>query len=448
MTTNQEAMGQEASSGAGAPLTFKVVGVGEMGCRVAGRMVTRGLAEVTFAGVDTDARSLTECALPQTALLGRRASRGLSAGGDANQARAVAEAEVEVLRGLVAGADIVFVVAGLGRGTGTGVSPIVARVAREGGALVLGVVTLPFEFEGPQLHRLAEHGLQQLRAAADGVICLPHQGVAKILDENTSLADSERVTFDLLADGVTAIWRMLTRRGFLRVDFSDLCAVLRGRHADSALGTAEASGEQRAREAVDRLLAHPLLGDRQAFSRAEALLISITGGPDLTRAQVSWVVEQLRRQAENAHFVVGASSEPGLAGRLALTVVTARRSEVGVERAGAGGAGEREGGGVEVAGAGAGTEIETTFFERESVVRPPARVVPPAPVLTPAEQEAVLQRQGVGVGKARKTAARWRQGLLQLEVVSKGRFDKSEATIRDGQDLDVPTFLRRGMALN
>lgn len=433
-------------------LAFKVIGVGETGCRVTARMTARNLTGVVFAGVDTDAHALDDCGLTETILLGQRTTRGLSAGGDANQARAVAEAELDRLRTLCQGVDILFVVAGLGRGTGTGVSPILARLARDSGALVLAVVTLPFEFEGPQLHRLAQHGLQQLRAAADGVICLPNLTLGKMLDENTSLADSERITFDLLADGVTAIWRMVTRRGFLRVDFSDLCAVLRGRHADSSLGTAEASGEQRAREVVEKLLAHPLLGDSQALARADALLLSIAGGPDLTRAQVTWVVEQFRRQAENAQMAVGASTDPAMLGRLSLTVVTARRAE-GLPEENAGetlpsDAPERTAATAVPPPANLGPEIETSFFTAPSSTRPPSRLVPPAPTLTPEQQEHLLNRQAAGSARARKAAAKLRQGTLPLEVVAKGHFDKVEATVRDGQDLDVPTFVRRGMALN
>lgn len=436
-------------------LTFRVIGVGETGCRVASRMMPRGLADVTFAGVDTDARALADAGLPASVLLGGRATRGLSAGGDAHQARAMAEAQADPLRALCEGSDIVFVLAGLGRGTGTGVSPMLARLARESGALVLAVVTLPFEFEGPQLHRLAQAGLEQLRGEADGVICLPNQALARILDENTSLAESERITFDLLAEGVTAVWRLLTRKGFLRVDFGDLCQLLRGRHADSAIGTAEASGEQRAREVVEKLLAHPLLGQNQALTRADALMISLVGGPDLTRAQVSWVVDQFRRQAESADIVVGASVEDAMSGKLALTVVTARRRPLDGESAAETQQPEPEvraaaasSAAVSSAPASAGPAIDTHFFTELETPRPPARVVPPAPELTREQQEQILTRQGGGSAKARRAVAKLRQGVLPLEAVSKGRFDKSEATIRDGQDLDIPTFLRRNLALN
>ena len=180
------------------------------------------------------------------------------------------------------GADIVFLLAGLGGGTGTGAAPVLARMARESGALVLAIVTMPFEFEGLRRQQQAEYGLHLLKSAADAVICLPNQKLFKLLDEKTSVVDGFKISNALLAEGLHGIWRLLTRTGLINVDFADLCSVTRGRHSASSFASAEASGERRAEQIVEKLLSHPLLDGGQALSEADAVLVSLVGGPDLT----------------------------------------------------------------------------------------------------------------------------------------------------------------------
>jgi len=306
-------------------LTLKVVGVGGAGCNAVAHLAQSGFAGVQFAALNTDIQSLAglplECVMP----LGAAVTRGLGAGGDPEIGRAAAEEHAEPLRQLCAGARVVVIVTGLGGGTGTGASPVLARVAREAGALVLAIATLPFECEGARRQSQARAGLEQLKAAADAVLCLPNQRVLKLIDDNTSLLETFKITNDLLAQGLRGIWRLLTRAGIINVDFADLCAVVRAQHAESAFACADARGEHRAREVIGKLLASPLLEGGTILNEAQAVLVSIVAGADLTMAEVHRVMSQISRACENAQIIMGAAVEPDFGDRLSVTVIATRR---------------------------------------------------------------------------------------------------------------------------
>ena len=225
-------------------IVLKVIGLGGAGCNAAGLAAQSGAGEAQFLAVNTDAQALEACPAPAKFVLGAARTRGLGAGGDPELGRATAEDDVEKIRSLCAGADLIFLLAGLGGGTGTGAAPVFARVAHESGALVLAVVTLPFEFEGQRRQLQAQNGLQQIKAAADAVICLPNQKIFKMLDEKTSVVDGFKISNGLVAEGLRGIWRLLTQPGLVNVDFADLCAVTRGRHAASLFASAEAGARR------------------------------------------------------------------------------------------------------------------------------------------------------------------------------------------------------------
>ena len=437
--------------------TLKVLGVGGAGCNAVEhiarqRAAQSEFADVQLAAVNTDLQSLfdlsVECVMP----LGATRTRGLGAGGDPDLARAAAEEDTEQLRQLCAGAEVVVIVTGLGGGTGTGVSPVLARVAKETGALVLAIATLPFECEGARRQRQAQAGLEQLKEAADAVLCLPNQRVLKLIDENTSLIETFKITNDLLAQGLRGIRRLLTRAGIINVDFADLCAVVRGQHAESAFACAEARGEHRAREVVEKLLASPLLEGGAVLNEAESVLVSIVAGSDLTMAEVNRVMSPINRACENAHIIMGAAVEVAFGDRLSATIIATRRGQLEPET-GATTATEaaasrepRQAGVGSLSAAKESPAFDTEFFEKASPARPASRFVPPPPDLAPEKKEQLLAQQN---GKTyRKPRSKMRQGMLPLEIVSKGRFDKSEPTIHHGEDLDVPTYIRRGVPLN
>ena len=423
--------------------TVLVVGVGGAGLQAAAAMAAAGLSGLAFAVVHTDARLLSASPLARKLLLGASLTRGLGAGGDSEMGRAAAEAGTAALRELCAGVDLLLILTGLGKGTGSGAAPVLARLARESGALVLALAALPFDFEGTRRQQQALQALQQLKKAADAVICLPNQKVTRLIDENTTLLETFRITNEMLTQGVRGLWRMIARDGLVKADFADLCRVVRGRQAESCFATAEAQGENRAREVVEQLRASPMFDHGRLLGEADAVLVSIAGGTDLKQREVNQVMEQINRLCENAEVIVGAAVDVEFEGRLSLTVVAARRSPPAA-------APGDSGAGIEAAPPAA--EFPVGGMEpREGAAtesRPAQRYVAPPPELTPEMAERLLNRQTPGAPGRRKKAAGLRQGVLPLEVVSKGRFAKSEPTIHRGEDLDTPTYIRRGVALN
>jgi cell division protein FtsZ len=414
--------------------TVKVFGIGGAGVNVMELMLKSAPPGVGFVAVNTDAQSLAASSASEKVCLETQLLRGLGTGGDPDRGRALAEEQVPKLKSLCAGADVVFILAGLGGGAGTGISPVLARAAKEAGALVLGFVTTPFACEGARRQRLAQHGLAELKSAADGVICLPNQKILKLIDENTSVLETFKITNQLLADGVRGLWRLLMHKGLIEIHFPDLAALLRDRHAESAFAVAEAMGQTRSREVMDKLLAHPMLDGGQMLAESEAVLVSLIGGPDLTMAEVNRVMEQVNRHCEHAQVIMGAAIDDTFAERLAVALIATRSNP------------DDEAG--ETAGAGNGEELGQQLLPRSTTPRPGSRFVPPAPALPPEQVQQLLTRQTRGGSRQRKTTARLRQTQLPLEIISKGRFDKSEPTIHKGEDLDVPTYIRRGVALN
>ncbi|HUR47127.1 MAG TPA: cell division protein FtsZ [Candidatus Saccharimonadales bacterium] len=423
---------------------IKVIGVGGAGCNAVAHLNRVPSDGVDFAALNTDASSLALSPVPEKLILGAKSARGLGAGGDPERGRVAAEEDVEKLRSLLQGADIVFVIAGLGGGTGTGASPVVARLAKESGALVLAMVMLPFECEGARRQRQALLGLHELKSAADGVICLPNQKVFKFIDEKTSLLEAFQITNEFVAQGVHGIWRLLSRPGLINVDFADLCAITRGTHGESSLAFAEARGENRAREAVEKLMAHPLIEGGQALNEAAGALVCITGGSDMTMAEVTRVMEQINRHCEHAHIIMGAAIDDGMTDRLAVMIVASRRSASPDQ---ANGDSTNRLAGLETGGI-QPADFEKHFMNSALGTRPPSKFVAPPPSMTPEKTEQLYSQQGNNGSRHRKNSSRLLQGQLPLEIVSKGRFEKSEPTIHHGQDLDVPTYIRRGVALN
>jgi len=433
-------------------LRLKVFGVGGAGCNAVEHFAHSEFAGVEFAAVNTDVQALLDLSVGCVVPLGATLTRGLGAGGDPEVGRAAAEEDAEKLCQLCAGAEVVVIVTGLGGGTGTGASPVLARAAKEAGALVVAIATLPFECEGARRRSQAQAGLEELKETADAVLCLPNQRVIKLIDENTSLIETFKITNDLLAQGLRGIWRLLARAGIINVDFADLCAVVRGQHAESSFACAEAQGEHRAREVVEMLLASPWLEGGAVLNEAESVLVSIVAGSDLTMAEVNRVMSQINHACEYAHIIMGAAVEAALGDRLSVTVIASRRPQPETEAADAVAAAAvlREGNGVTSKRTASETveasAFDVQFIEKNPPTRPPSRFVPPPPELGPDKKQQLLAQQKRK--PYRKPGSKMRQGTVPLEIVSKGRFEKSEPTIYHGEDLDVPTYIRRGVPLN
>jgi cell division protein FtsZ len=399
----------ETPESAGKP-AVKIFGVGNAGIALLGLLATPEFADAEFAVINTDAASLAASPAPVKIHLESKLLRGLGSGGDPDRSRALAEEQFSTLKSACADADVVFIVAGLGGGAGSGISPILARAAREAGALVLAFVSQPFDCEGNRREQQAQAALEQLKSAADGVICLPNQRIFKLIDENTSVLDTFRVTGGFLIEGVRGIWQLIARPGLIQVHFSDLCALIRDRHAESAFAFVEAAGPGRSREAVEKILAHPLFDDGRALAESDAVLVSLTAGKDLTMAEVNRVMEQIKRQCSRAQIIMGAAMDADFKNRLCVTVIAAKPNAAAGN--GAGGAVRSE----------SGTVVSTSSPRRGAATD--------------------------GGPRKRATIKKPVQTQLPFTIVSKGRFDKSEPTLHRGEDLDVPTFIRRGIALN
>jgi cell division protein FtsZ len=432
---------QNLTDGMKKALTVRVFGVGGAGGNALTRLMLNPPGDVKLTVLNTDAQALAACPVPEKLSLGAQQMRGLGAGGDPGMGQAAAEADEERLKALCQGADLIFIVAGLGGGTGTGASPVVARIARECGALVLAVVTLPFDCEGSRRRKQALLGLEHLKAEADGVVCLPNQKVFKLIDENTSLVDTFQFTNDLIADGVRGIWRLVTQTGLINIDFADLCSALRGRHAESFFATAEATGSGRAKEISEKILSSPLLEGGEMLAGAQSVLVSIMGGNDLSMAEVNRIMEQVNRHAEGAHLILGAAISEEFNQRLSVTLVASRFESLEPDK--------KDGEILQRSVAADAPEVGTHYLSRQEPERHTQRFIAPPPELSAEKTQELLQARGMaGGGRRRKASNAFQQTQLPLEIVSKGRFEKSEPTIYKGEDLDVPTYIRRGILLN
>ncbi len=390
--------------------SVKIFGVGNAGDALLGALARAEFAGAQFLAVNADAAALAASSATVKINLESKLMRGLGSGGDPERGRALAEEQFSTLKSACEGANVVFILAGLGGGAGSGISPVLAKAAREAGALVLAFVTLPFECEGNRREAQALAALEQLKSAADGVICLPSQKIFKLIDENTSLVETFKFTGGFLVEGVRGVWQLISRPGLIQVHFADLCALIRDRHAENAFCFVEASGPGRAREVVEKILAHPLLDEGRALAESDAVLVSLTAGKDLSMAEVNRVMESVKRQCSHAQIIMGAGVDAALKEKLGVTVIAAKH-------------------GSQPATAPTSVTARTTETRTANAVA--------------AHREAALPRT-----RTRKTGSKAVQGQLPLNIVSKGRFDKSEPTKHNGEDLDIPTFIRRGVPLN
>ncbi len=307
-------------------IRHRVVGVGGAGCNAVNRMIEAGLRGVEFVAVNTDRQALEESEADVRIPVGMELTRGLGTGGDPLLGeQAVKESEDHVRRAL-RGSDLVFIAAGEGGGTGTGGAPIVAKIARELGALTVAVVTRPFAFEGNKRTKAADEGLSRLQSAADTVIVIPNDRLMSVLERGTSMVEAFKVADDLLRQGVQGICDMITLPGLINLDFADVRTIIRGA-GTALLGIGYAGGGNRATEAAMAAIASPLL--ETPIDGAKGILLGVTGGPDLSLVEVSEAARVVADAADpDANIIFGATIDPDLQGQVWVTVVAANFSGV------------------------------------------------------------------------------------------------------------------------
>jgi cell division protein FtsZ len=298
---------------------IRVVGVGGGGLNAVNRMIEAGISQVEFIAVNTDIQQLRTCEAPIKLHIGRELTQGLGSGADPNLGREAAEEAYDQIKHVLRGSDMVFVTAGEGGGTGTGAAPVVARIAREVGALTVGIVTLPFRFEGTRRRSQAEKGVQELREVCDTVIVIPNDRLLEVLERSTSMLDAFRIADDVLRQGVQGICDLITMPGLINLDFADVRTIMSD--AGSAImGIGFATGETRAREAAERALRSPLIDTEIVGARG--ILLSIAGGDDLTLLEVNEAAEVVREAAtEETNIIFGATIDERLSGQIWVTVI-------------------------------------------------------------------------------------------------------------------------------
>lgn len=393
-------------------VAIKLVGIGGAGSNAVDRLKMESLERLQLAVINTDHQALSSSPVQDKVLIGMGSTRGLGAGGDPELGRKAAEDDREKIAAVVKDCDLVFIIAGMGGGTGGGASPIVAEIAAEQGALVIAFVTLPFSFEGGRRLKQAEEGLAALRRACDAVIPLPNDILLQEAADNETVLDSFARADEWIGRGVKSIWSMLSKTGLINVDFATLRQAFQNRGAKTLFGLAEGSGENAAAEAIADLKLCPLLHTPEFSRKADRLLVNISGGTELTLPKVNEIMNAIAEQfGRDSHIIMGAVIDEGLQGRVEISVLGT--SDMGAR--------------------GAVTRRPIPVRARASVARPDE---------PPQRPESAAQEAAVPAGP-KPSQEEFGFG----EVESRGQFERTDRNLFDGQDLDVPTYLRKGIKI-
>lgn len=376
-----------------------VMGLGGAGCNSVANMALSWSGGPTVIAVNTDAQCLAGCEAPRVLQIGTKTTRGLGANGDSNLGRMAMEESIETVKELLQDVDILFLATGLGGGTGSGGAPLLLQVAHQMDIMTLCFATLPFPFESDSRKRQADESLKQLQRAADAVICLPNGKLIDLVDPNSGLQEAFRKADEQVAATIHSLWHLLSFRGVLNLDFADLRHLVERSRGLCTFGFGEAAGASRIPSAVKALCDSPYLNKGRSIAEATAILINITGGPDLTLADMQGImaqIGQLTRPTANMYF--GAMIDPAMKNRIALIAIA--------------------------------TDTQA------------AEPVKPAAVdMTP---ELAMEK------KTRKTRASGdkEQPGLPFTTEDKGKFANVAPTTFRGEDLDIPTYIRRGFKLS
>ncbi len=371
---------------------IKVIGVGGGGSNAVNRMIASKIAGVEFIAANTDQQSISASHAPDKITLGAKLTKGLGCGADPEIGRQAALEDTEKIIEAIEGADMVFITAGLGGGTGTGGAPIVASLATELGALTVAVVTKPFTFEGRRRQQQAEEGVRELREQVDTLISIPNDRLLQTVERTTSLSEAFSTADDVLRQAVQGISDLITVPGLINLDFADVRTIMRGM-GDAVMGTGIAEGEKRAEDAAKMAISSPLLEDA-SVDGAKGVIINITGGEDMSLLEVNDASSIIYEAADvDANIIFGAVVDPTMAGKMKITVIA-------------------------------------TGFNRFEGSRKRQTV-------TPVDIQNYKPPREMAVGSEEEF---YRKGAENLAA----DLDFDTAETENGEDLDVPAFLRRG----
>jgi cell division protein FtsZ len=386
---------------------IKVVGVGGGGGNAVNTMIAAGLPGVDFIAANTDSQALKANLAPIKMQLGEKLTRGLGAGGNPEVGKRAAQEDVERLREYLAEADMIFITAGMGGGTGTGAAPIIAKVSKELGSLTVGVVTKPFTFEGKRRMKQAEEGMKELKASVDTLIAIPNQRLLSVAGRNSSILETFKKADDVLLQAVRGISDLITVHGLINLDFADVRTIM-SEMGMAMMGAAIAQGENRAVEAAQKAISSPLL-EEISIQGARGVLINITGGPDLSLHEVNEAATLIQEEADDeANIIFGAVIDESMGDEVRITV------------------------------------IATGFGERPEIgekPRPGAREARPAG----AAESRPVKRLGL-LAEDELDVPTWQRRRQEPPVAARGaqRPAPKSGEEEPAGDYDVPTFLRRG----
>lgn len=421
------------------PVKIKLIGVGGAGSNAADRLQLAGLDHVQLAVVNTDSQALAGSPVGEKLLIGRGVTRGLSAGGDPELGRLAAESDRDDITGLVRNNELIILVAGMGGGTGSGAAPIVAEIASRSGALVLAFVTLPFTIEGSRRTRQGEDGLAALRAVADAVIPLPNDMLLQQSDEDTSVLDALSRGDEWIDRGVRSLWNMLHRNGLINLDFASLREVFTYRGGKTLFGLGYGEGDDSLAAALEDLRECPLLHTPEFSRKADRLLVNITGGPDLSLTGVQTAMTTVREAfGRDPHVTLGAVIDEAWTSRVEICVI-----------------------GTTDIGGRTGRRIPDRSTRTKDAARRAA-----AAAVAKAEAAALQKETELELGEAavsgratpsqlpvtrnepsRRAVPVQQEEFSFLTADQRGWFDHSTRALFEGEDLDIPTFRRRGIRI-
>jgi cell division protein FtsZ len=453
-------------------IPIKIVSVGGAGLNALDRIVLDGLERADVVAINTDVHSLTSSVAARKVQLGRSVSRGLGAGGDPDVGYQAALESADEIREALADASVIFICAGLGGGTGSGGAPYIAQAARESGALVIAFVTLPFGFEGKRRNAQAREALARLSEFAHAVVCFENDRMGDLTTPHAGIHQAFAMADFTISQSVRSIVNLIQQPGLIRIGFDDLLAALNTRNSRCLFGYGESDSDNRAHEALTQALKNPLMDRGRMLADATSVLVQVAGGPGMTLSEVEILMQELGRHvSDQTQILFGAVVDARLGDRLSVTVISSlsAEEEVLLQTPSAPG-------GASLASAvrepyqAAAPEPEIQPEEPTVEVRPLEETVAleesvatdAAPVATPihTEQTAIPARNGhpePAVSAQQEKSVAWKdtkapveksvtpakQEVLQFEPVTRGRFEKSEPTIIEGEDLDVPTYLRK-----
>jgi len=309
---------------------IKVIGVGGGGSNAVNRMIDEGIQGVEFITVNTDAQALMQAKASVRVRLGDKLTRGLGAGGDPEIGRKAAEETADELYNVLKGSDMVFVTAGMGGGTGTGAAPVVAQIAKESGALTIGVVTRPFAFEGMRRQASSEQGINNLKEHADTLIVIPNDRLLQLADKRATLQDSFRMADEVLHQGIQGISELITTPGLINLDFADVRTIM-GEGGAALMAVGHGEGDERARKAAEQAISSQLLDI--TIDGARGVLFNVTGGPNLTLFEVNQAAAIIRETAHpDVNMIFGAVIDPAMGDEVRITVIATGFERGGLSR--------------------------------------------------------------------------------------------------------------------